>query len=291
MKAERGFMLAEPRFGRVTKAEKVVLCPEMTVAEAFETIVASCLRHFRLNVPLVVEQRLPAALHQLRVAMRRLRTALSLFRRAVSDDRFARLRDELRDFADDLGEARNLDVFLQSPLDPALRRRLSGTRDAAYDEVVQALESRHVGTLMSDIADWAEHGRWRESSIARRQIGPFAVRRIDRLWKNVERAGVLRRMSEKERHELRILVKKLRYGLEFVRGFHSGSKRRRSFGRALEDLQECLGLLNDAAVARRMVADEAWTWVRREPSEAEHQLLRHADRALDRLQQLQPYWR
>ena len=284
-------MLAEPRFGRAAKAERVTLEPEMTVAEGFETIAKGCLRHFSLNAPVVVDQRMPAALHQLRVAVRRLRAAFSLFRSAVGDDRFAELRDEFRNFSRELGEARNLDVLLQNPLDPALRHSLTERREAAYDKVVDVLESRRVRALMSDTARWAAEGKWREHSKADKSIGPFVAHRIDRLWNELKSAGRLSGMEEKQRHELRILVKKLRYGLEFVRALHDGSKRRKAFGRALEDLQECLGLLNDASVARTILADEAWTWVRREPSEAEHQLLRHADHALDRLQELRPYWR
>jgi triphosphatase len=53
-KAERGFALADDELGECSKAEPVAVSPEMTVAEGFEAIVTACIRHFRLNEPLVI---------------------------------------------------------------------------------------------------------------------------------------------------------------------------------------------------------------------------------------------
>ncbi len=51
-------------------------------------------------------------LHQARVALRRLRSALSLFEVVVTDKKYMRLKRRLRDVSRQLGEARNLDVYL-----------------------------------------------------------------------------------------------------------------------------------------------------------------------------------
>jgi triphosphatase len=84
--------------GKITKAGPVPLRADMNVAEAFAVIARSCIRHFRLNEPIVIQKRDPEALHQTRVAMRRLRAAVSLFRPALKDRRFEPLRKELRWF-------------------------------------------------------------------------------------------------------------------------------------------------------------------------------------------------
>ena len=75
-------------------------------------IANACIQHYRLNEPLVIATRDAAALHQTRVAMRRLRSAFTLFRPALHGAEYQRLRNELRWFTAQLGDARNLDVYL-----------------------------------------------------------------------------------------------------------------------------------------------------------------------------------
>ena len=68
-KGERGFALADNSLGRVAKAQPIPIRPDMTVAEGFAAIVLACIRHFRLNQPLVSRDHNPEALHQARVAI------------------------------------------------------------------------------------------------------------------------------------------------------------------------------------------------------------------------------
>ena len=85
-RAERGFSLSEDLLSKPSKAPPVNLLQDMIVAQGFAAIAQSCLKHFRLNEPLIVQGRDPVALHQARVALRRLRSALSLFRPALLDE-------------------------------------------------------------------------------------------------------------------------------------------------------------------------------------------------------------
>jgi hypothetical protein len=55
-KAERGFYVAQGKLGQVYKAGKVAIAKDMSVAESFASIVHSCLKHFRLNEPLLLEK-------------------------------------------------------------------------------------------------------------------------------------------------------------------------------------------------------------------------------------------
>jgi len=62
---------------------------------------------------------------------------------------------------------------------------------------------------------------------------------------------MLTRLDARRRHKLRIQAKKVRYASEFFAGLFPGkkaSKRREKFLSALEDVQDCLGDLNDIAV-------------------------------------------
>jgi len=62
-------------------------------------------------------------------------------------------------------------------------------------------------------------------------------------------------LNTRERHELRIRVKKLRYGSEYFATLFAHSRgAQRRYGRALEELQDTLGRLNDIAVQQRIAA-------------------------------------
>jgi inorganic triphosphatase YgiF len=290
--AERGFALSDGRLGKVFKAEPVGVRPGMTIADGFATIVAACIRHFRLNEPLVISRRTPEALHQARVALRRLRAALSLFRTAIADAEFVLLRDELRWFTGKLGDARNLDVFLERKHSTSHRARLEHEREEAYDRVVEAMDSRRCRLLMLDIIGWSTLGEWRSHAIAERPIEPYVSRRIDRLWTKLRHARHLSHLDEDERHRLRIQAKKLRYALEFVAALHSGEReRQKKFAKGIEDLQETLGQLNDLAVARTLVMADVWPIELHEPDETERALLHDAARSLDQLRDTGAYWR
>ena len=56
--------------------------------------------------------------------MRRMRSALSLFRPALFDAEFEAIREDLRWFTSQLGEARNVDVILEREVSPDVRESL-----------------------------------------------------------------------------------------------------------------------------------------------------------------------
>jgi triphosphatase len=285
-KAERGFMLAEDATAKVTKAGPVTVRTGMTVAEGFQTIVAACVRHFRLNEPIVIERRQAEALHQARVAMRRLRSALTLFRPAITGPKFEHIRDALRSLTAELGDARNLDVFLQRNLPDGERERLERKRECAYDSAIEALESPRARLLILDLVSWAALGEWRQGKKAGKPLGPFVRRRIDRLWAKVADARKLGAMEDQERHHLRIQVKKLRYALEFVAALHADEKDRKKFGKAMEAVQDSLGYFHDIIVARTLLAVKP-----KRAADEERRHLRDAKRALRQLRKIGPYWR
>lgn len=298
-KSERGFRLLAGRSARAHKAEKVRLDSKMTVGEAFAIIVQSCLRHFRLNEPLVAGDPNSAALHQARVAIRRLRSALTLFRPVLADADLPRLRSELRWFAGQLGDARNLDVILAAGPqegvrpDPALRRQLLRQRRQAYGRVQKALAERRLPGLILDLVAWSEVGDWRRREAARQPIEAFAEARLDRAWKRVRKGGkALHSLAVEDRHGLRIEMKKLRYAAEFFAGLAPRNRRRRQkqFIGHLKDLQELLGQLNDIETRRRL-APQLFEQddVALETETAG--LIARAGQAYEAIRELGPYWR
>ena len=291
-KADRGERVAAGAFERIVKAAPVRIDRVMSVAAAFEVMVHACLKHYRLNEPLVLGRRLPAALHQTRVAMRRLRSAFTLFKTAIADVEYQYLREELRWFTAQLGDARNLDVYLERDLSDAERQALLARREAAYDHVAGVMSSPRLRTLMLELVGWTAFAPWRSGKPAGKPVEPYARGRLDRLWKSIEPLGShIADIDEMSRHELRIQVKKMRYAIEFLRGLYPDARPdERRFAAAVEELQESLGKLNDLATARTLatVGDQD-EWLIGEPEERVH--LRESEQAFRDLAAVGPFWR
>lgn len=261
-KAERGRRIADGSATKAAKAERIWLSDELSAAEGFSAIAYSCLRHFRLNEPLLVEHRHPEALHQARVAMRRLRSAFSLFRPVIADARYEVLREEVSWFTSQLGDARNIDVMLkrfpkgekQSDLQSALLEE----RKSTYATMLAAVRSRRLKLLLFDIVEWIETGEWRASKAAAKPLRGFARRALGKRWRRLKaQAALFAEMDAEARHRLRIEVKKLRYAAEFLASIewsHTSAVDEKRFVRELETMQEQLGELNDRETGRQIFA-------------------------------------
>lgn len=254
-KAERGYRLTA-RAAKMVKAEPVVLTTGMTAAEAFRAIIQSCVRQFRLNEALLLENRDPRALHQSRVALRRLRSALSIFKPVIGDDG-AEIRENLRWLASELGQARNLDVLLDRIEPGSLYDQILAVREAAYDRVCDVLASARGRQLMFDLVEWQASATWEGAAGGEADGGQpatkFAAAALDRARRKVKRNGRdIKRADDGERHELRKSAKKLRYAAEFFAALFADpreQRRHKRFVALLEELQDQLGALNDLVTA------------------------------------------
>lgn len=269
-KAERGFALAADRAESPVGAGRVVLADDATADVAFGYVIAHCLKHLLGNWPAIAVGRDPEGIHQMRVALRRLRSAMSLFggpfRTAL-----APLEDEVRWIAGVMGEARDLDVFQEDVFRPAadahgedgrlleLATVVRTRRRIAWVHVFEALESERFRRLVLALAGATFAKPWLDAGIggdkAIEPVGDFARRRMRRRYRRAVRLG--RRVEEldaSERHELRIKLKKLRYGLDFFRSLFA-KRATNKFLKRLGDLQDTLGRLNDSTVAHALVRE------------------------------------
>jgi inorganic triphosphatase YgiF len=255
-KCERGYRLLGQAQGAI-KAEPILLERGTTAAVAFQHIARACLRQFRLNEAVLLEQRNTEALHQARVALRRLRSAFSIHRAMLEDDRFDRLSQELRWLATQLGDARNLDALIERVAPGPVRDAIEQARGQAYDTVETVLRSDRERHLMIDLIEWIAFGDWlRQPDTQTLRDQParrFAARALDRFRRKIKDNGRnLADLDDEERHQVRKAAKKLRYTAEFFTALYDrkGEKRpRKRFIAALEELQDHLGALNDLAVA------------------------------------------
>lgn len=284
--APRGTQIFE-----AAKAEPIGLPEGLTIAQGIEAIVASCLRHLEHNQSLFVDRRDPEALHQARVAIRRLRSALAMFAPLAGSRKLTRIKRELRWLVSELGDARNLDVYLERNLSRDQRAFGEERRQDAYDRAAAAIASSRSRLLLLDLLGWMRKGSWRFNSNAGKRLDPFVGRQIDRLWTRISDSGRVARMNDRRLHRLRIRVKKLRYALEFTDGLYSPRERRkRKFGKALKEAQHSLGSLHDIAAAGSMMALNPWLATDQPSAKHRKRLTRDADRALARLRRAGPYW-
>jgi len=250
-KAARGYRLLGPA-ATAAKAEPVRLTGATRAADAFQEIVRACLRHFRLNVPLILDLQDTGALHQARVALRRLRSALSICKPMPGDDAAA-LNSGLRRLAGELSAARDLDVLIERAGDGPIRDRLFSARADAYARAIAALRSDRARRLMIDIVEWIGAGDWLANADGALPARAFAGKALDRFRRRVKKRGHdLEDLDDEARHEVRKAAKKLRYAAEFFAALYGRRRERRRHKRfiaALEALQDQLGMLNDLASA------------------------------------------
>jgi CHAD domain-containing protein len=211
----------------------------------------------------------PEPVHQMRVAVRRMRSAISVFRRAAGPvlDGFG---TPLRSLAQTLGAARDWDVFLENtgaavghafPGD----RRIEGLLAAAERkrrEAYAALRTTLAGpdfrrlsmslALLPSLRPWAADAGG--TDMLGESVRSYAARTLERRLKHVTLPGdSLAALPADTLHEVRKQAKRLRYAAEFFAPLFADKPTRR-FLRRLEQLQEALGAMNDAAVARHLMA-------------------------------------
>jgi inorganic triphosphatase YgiF len=272
-KAARGYQLYAAEPPTPYKAAKPVLEPGMTVAQAFTRQARSCVDQVRANEAAVLDGRDPEGVHQMRVGLRRLRALVTTYKSVFAGEPYRYLRAELRWLQQQLGPAREWDVFLAETLAP-LRNRLPSEdslelleaearalQREGYEQARTAVTDPRTAELLLRLELWLAEGGWRASSVPGQDdqgdqpVEPFARATLAKRAKKVIKLG--RRhdtLSEGELHRLRIQGKKLRYASEFFAGLFP-KKATKRYLKALEAIQDRLGALNDAATGQRLLDD------------------------------------
>lgn len=270
--AEEGRALARAEAPRPRLRGAPDLSHAPTVEDALAQAIGHLLEAALVQLPVALAGERPEGVHQLRVALRRLRSALRVFRAAVDTDALRAFDAALRGILNALGPARDWDVWLGGigaaldaamPGDPRIAKLLAAARterEAAYALLRDLLDAPGFRTAIWDGIALVRLRGWREGATAGmldtlgERLDRFAVPLLARRWKRLKRdARGLRDLGSEALHELRLDAKRLRYAAEMFAPLWPGRDTRR-FLKRLSDLQEVLGLANDAAVARALVA-------------------------------------
>jgi inorganic triphosphatase YgiF len=266
-KAERGYVLAANVSPEPHKAEKLELPRRATVGEAFALIGRGGLLHLRANEASICLNREAEGIHQIRVAVRRLRSALSLFRDLVAEKNRHEIANRLKWIARQFSAAREWDVFHDEmlaavhhafPKNPALAKFMAVAermRREADEQAARIISGPRYAENVLRVGAWWDGGEWKKAATdaAADPAFGFAKARIRALHRRLcKRGDRIGKLNPAGLHELRIRAKKLRYAIGFLGGAFP-AKDVRAHVRALSDLQDCLGALNDGDVARRLV--------------------------------------
>lgn len=277
-KAERGYVLASGYKSPPLKAVPVQLVAEMNVSEAFQAIAWNCLNHLHSNEAGMLESQDIEYLHQMRVALRRERSAFSIFSKAFSKSALAPVVQELKWLSDQLGPARDWDVFVTEtladvcanfPAHPellALREKCEQVRRHHNNDACHAVESRHYTEMMLKLGVWLNAASWPvppalaasndiSETGSKMPVKEFAEALLFHRHKQLEKRGrKLKSLSPTALHETRIIAKKQRYAAEFFAGLYS-NKRTRRYIKSLAAFQDVLGSMNDAVVIDRLLSE------------------------------------
>lgn len=202
----------------------------------------------------------PEFLHQYRVALRRLRSGLSLWKGVFAAPEVDALKAEFSDLMQETGALRDLDVFAAAQEDytSLLPDTLRPGLDLMFRDIAE--HRRNEQAALSARLQDPEHADRVQHLVAairalpagprgRQPAGKLARRLISRRYGKLVAVA---RMVDKDTpdrkiHELRIHMKKLRYLLDMFKPLVPGSDLK-SVRKPLQDLQERLGLFNDASV-------------------------------------------
>jgi len=269
-KAERGYALYSGVSAFPVKAATPGLTLLMSANVAFKAIVESCIVHLQANRMLLGQG--PEYLHQMRIALRRLRSAQNLFGSKTPGGNHPEISDSLIWFAEQLGNARDWDVFVTETLPPLLAR-FSGHRELAsilrhglkhqqhYNEIARAaVNSRRYAKLLLDLGMWLDREGWSEYLTRAQQqelaapAGELARKILDRQHKQLlKRGSHYTQLTLSELHAVRIAAKKLRYAAAFFAELYAHDQSY-PYLKALANLQDKLGALNDTATTNHLLA-------------------------------------
>ncbi|MEP7360030.1 MAG: CHAD domain-containing protein [Chloroflexota bacterium] len=209
----------------------------------------------------------PLAIKQMRVATRRMRAAWRVFGDAYQKRSRRRYVAELRRVADALGEVRDLDVLLAglpddealAPLAEAWRQR----RALAHARLMTLLYDSTYEKFVADYLDFTSApGAGLDNGASPTTMAQAATTELIGGADAIRAAAtaVFANGDDEAWHTLRIGSRRLRYSVEQLREQIGESAATAAIANLVR-IQDCLGAMNDAAVA----ANEAESWLAAHP--------------------------
>jgi inorganic triphosphatase YgiF len=272
-KADRGYALAFDAVPQVMKAESSAVSAKHCIDDVIAMVMSASQQHLLANQAILEYGRDPEGVHQTRVALRRLRTACSLLRKEVPTPAFQAFGSEAKWLMHMLGPARDWDVFVTTTLArlettcacdldfDGLRRAAEPHRLESYARLRAALTDPRYTRFQLSLRRWIERRSWRTEipsdalETLAEPASALAVRALERLHREALKKGAgFRHLQPEARHDLRVTLKKLRYGAEFFLPIFVRQAPARRYLARLSKLQDALGHANDSSATRSLLS-------------------------------------
>ncbi len=263
-KAERGYSLFHNTAPRAQRSRRADLQPEMSLHSAFMRLALEQLRCWQANALGALQFEDPEFVHQLRVALRRLRTLLRIFAAHLPLGFAGHWQLQLGQLANDIGQARDLDVLhhsvlaapLSAPGAPDCQTLLAQLDAAARSAREQARRSLQAATSRVLLLQFLRALHTLPAMDQQQHLQEFARHSLRQLHQRACKRLASARDSQQEAdlHRLRIACKRLRYASEFFASLF-GKHTLNTHLRALAQVLEQLGEINDISVGRARLQD------------------------------------
>lgn len=269
-KAERGFALANGRLHTPLAAMPPKLAADLPLTAAAVRVLREMFCHFTANLNTLRISDDPEVVHQARVGWRRFKSALRLFKPAFAIDAMPDWQT-LKPLLNLLGELRDLDVARTDTLptfadayaegDAAragmwrvMTRSLRNAVNLKRKSVLYAMCEPRVGNTLLATTQWLD--ALNESGKAgvdvKESLQCWSQRRIVRMHRQLQIARKVAHCPASQ-HRVRILAKRVRYGIEALRSLLPKKRAKRWYHQATS-LQLSLGVERDVLQASAMVA-------------------------------------
>jgi len=270
-KAERGFLLAQDALAQPQRAQMPLLVLPLSRPELAQRVLREMFAQFSQNIDALRISDDPEVTHQARVGWRRFRSGLRLFKKILVDaDAPARLN--LQPLLDSLGALRNLDVAVTETLPAVANAYAQGNagRSQAWQAMLtalvqaaalqrqgvrEAMQVPSVGVCLLAFTEWLEclSVQGDNRPVKKAALQRWAKRRITRMQHRLELAQK-NAVTLEQQHRVRILAKRLRYGVEALRDLLPKPLADACSKQATQ-LQDTLGFSRDVAQASALVAE------------------------------------
>jgi triphosphatase len=267
-KAERGFALAFDVVQPAAKAELSGIAVQHVVDDVIALLVGSCWHHLLKNHTVAEKGSDPEGVYQMRVALRRLRTICALFRRDIPSPSLHAVNGEARWLMQQLGPARDWDVFAETTVTRLVRAApdvdLDGLREAveqqrksSYNALQTVLADTRCSRFLLSLGHLVERRGWRNEidsealAVLSQPMSTLADKILTRLHRKVFKRGAhFRQLNAGAQHDLRIDLKKLHYATELFSPLYATRAPAKRYVSRLARLKASLGRVRDIASTR-----------------------------------------
>ena len=275
-KAERAYRLAEGTLDAPLRARPPTLSKDMAFGTVVQTVLRESFLQFTANLYTLRISDAPEVLHQARVGWRRFKSALKLFKQSGGESGAPGM-DLLKPLLSDMTRLRDLDVAASEVFPAhaeafqngdarhvrswrAMEETLEQERQQLRAALRQLLADPAVGRTLLQITRWLETGAidlpGGPHPHKKRSVSDWVRKRITQLVEQLQ-AIPAHAKDPVQQHQLRILSKRLRYGVENLRALLP-QKRAERWLQTATQTQTRIGITRDRlqaiAIAQRLQA-------------------------------------